>query len=346
MGQLRKEVEPEVGEGKPSSRRFQPPRRKIGERKQPTPARAPSPRPGADVEVGSENAPSAEMAWLLRAKDRMDAEASEVATFLVGHNLEQYVPLLVDSPGALGSSMEALRGATEEMLAEAGLPASPRFRLLHALDGNPTDHPASGHERIAGNAAASPEPSPKWGRLGRVPPGWNRCTPVETRATLATRAAPVAFADACTGDDSQIPAEDDQNQQVSASSQADTATASDAATAAVDLRPRPPSAPFPPQRPPSSAARISSRPGTATSVASRPGTSSGTSQKACCYQCYRQVYASSALQLPPEEEAEASRPATPATPASAAGATGMQSQRLFCSEVCIAQYRQDRKSVV
>eukprot|EP00931_Biecheleriopsis_adriatica_P065791 TRINITY_DN40264_c0_g1_i1.p1 TRINITY_DN40264_c0_g1~~TRINITY_DN40264_c0_g1_i1.p1 ORF type:complete len:407 (-),score=87.36 TRINITY_DN40264_c0_g1_i1:81-1280(-) len=338
MGQLRREIEPKAGEGgKLPSRRFQPPRRKGERSNMPTAklsaVRAPSPRPVEDADVSSENAPSAEMAWLLRARERMDEEAGEVEAFLTKHGLEQFASLLADSPGALGASMEALLGATEESLSEAGVPASPRRRLLQALKED--EEPSATLQEAPALGLEAPG-APRWGSLGRLPAGWHRCVKSgDGRIAVATRSEPTTHTDACIGDDSPMPMEEELGWQASTPSNvAATAVGTDEAVV------RPPSAPAPPQRPPSTSARVpvpaTSRPGTACSTSSASG---GSGEKACCYQCYRQVYAANALQLPPEEEAQASRPATPATPAAAA-ATALRSQRLFCSENCLVKYRQ------
>mmetsp|Transcript_106950 Transcript_106950/g.190137 ORF Transcript_106950/g.190137 Transcript_106950/m.190137 type:complete len:434 (-) Transcript_106950:79-1380(-) len=360
MGKLRREIAPMPQGGDKMQRRcFQPPLRK-GERlpKKPSSARAPSPRPGAEAEAeAGDRAPSAEMAWLLRARDRMEEEAGKVEALLARHGLEKYASLLIDGPAA---SLEELRSASEELLEEAGLPASPRRRLLKALkdEDETTEGPTAAAARIE---------NIQWGCLGRVPSGWHHTGASESRPpTGPTRAAPATFADACTGDDAGVAeAVEDPGYEISASSAAAAAAMAQLAQAsptpaevgededfqaAVDewraqresqaeIWPTPPAAPMPLSRPPSGARPVvRSRPATAQT---RPGSSSGV-EKACCYQCFRQVYASSALRLPPDEEAEASRPATPATPAAAAAlaAAASKKERIFCGDACMGKYRQ------
>jgi len=361
MGKLRREMAPTQGGDKIPLRRFQPPLRK-GERlpAKKTSSRAPSPRPGSEAEAeAGDRAPSAEMAWLLRARDRMEEEAGQVEALLARHGLEKYASLLTTGPAA---SLEELRSASEEILAEAGLPASPRRRLLKALK-DEDDAVTEGQA-----AAASQIENTRWGCLGRVPSGWHRTGAPQSRpSTGLTRAAPATFADACTGDeDGAAEVEEDPGYEISASSAAAAAAMAQLAQASTEVGgadgddfqaavhqwraerfsegeaqiwPTPPAAPMPLDRPASGARPVvRSRPGTAQS---RPGSSAG-AEKACCYQCFRQVYASSAIRLPPEEEAEASRPATPATPAAAVAlaAAASQKQRIFCGDACMEKYRQ------
>ncbi|CAE8660292.1 unnamed protein product, partial [Polarella glacialis] len=144
MGQLRRDIEVKGGGsgGGASARRFQPAERSKKEGLRPSaklralelaaPSALPA-RPGADAEL-IDRAPSAEMAWLLRAQGRMDQAASEVEAFLARHGLEGFASLLADGPGTPGESLEALQAADEAMLEAAGLPASPRQRLLRALE--------------------------------------------------------------------------------------------------------------------------------------------------------------------------------------------------------------------
>eukprot|EP00435_Cladocopium_sp_Y103_P018685 s1571_g4.t1 len=229
MGQLRREVEPKA---KAAGRRFQPPRRKervskvslCGRSEVPPVPQAPqapqvpqvprndvhnvpysnscaplppgsrgTPRGAPSAAVPSApSAPSAEMAWLLRVSERLDQEAAQVHSFLAEHSLEQYAFLLESGPGAPGSSMEALRAVSPELLEQVGLPPSPRRRLLHALEGDLTsgELPAEGHIF-----------APHWGRLGRMPAGWHRCAESHSNRVV-TRSEPISHADAAVGDDS------------------------------------------------------------------------------------------------------------------------------------------------
>ncbi|CAK9035446.1 Dynamin-like protein C [Durusdinium trenchii] len=223
MGQLRREVEPNA---KASGRRFQPPRRKERVSKvrpeggtgpytnssaprpapqpAPPPPAVPAPGPGTPRNTTVTTAipistPSAEMAWLLRVSEKFDQDAEQVQCFLAQHGLEQYASLLEDGPGAPGSSMEALRAASIEMLEQVGLPPSPRRRLQHALEVEvELDSPEQGDE---------PHNSPSivnWGRLGRMPAGWHQRPTGERSRLVVTRSEPVSHADAAVGDDSPI----------------------------------------------------------------------------------------------------------------------------------------------
>jgi len=167
----------------------------------------------------------------------------------------------------------------------------------------------------AGAASASSQ----WGVLGRVPAGWHRTE--SQRKPRATRAVPAAFADACTGGDSEI--EDDEAEagwEPSVVNKADARAEveGEAATAQEVLILEPME-----EAPPHIEPRIaSSRPGTATRP-STANTASGEARanagKICCYQCFRQAYQQHAVEV---EDAQHS------------------TARLLCSEDCASRFRQ------
>jgi len=329
MGQLRRDIEVKGGGsgGGASARRFQPAERSKKEGLRPSaklaaPSALPA-RPGADAEL-IDRAPSAEMAWLLRAQGRMDQAASEVEAFLARHGLEGFASLLADGPGTPGESLEALQAADEAMLEAAGLPASPRQRLLRALEeeGRAASAPSGGGSPQ--RAAQPDDPSTRWRCLGRAPPGWRLCAPgLQRPATGLLRSnGPVVMVDAATGD-APVSIEQDEEQQPRVQ----------LAAAPKEVAPRPPSAPLSSRafrRTSTSEALVlvgpGSRPGS--QAGSRPGTASGL-EKACCYQCFRQVYAENAFKLDLDDEA-------------AGSALGAQKPgpRIFCSEACTERFRQ------
>jgi len=158
IGQLRREVDSSpgaaAGNSQKAERRFQPSRRRGSGGH---PSRCPAGEPGDDVtmstaqktkgpaqqqtcrpgpgpaELGGDRAQSVEIAWLWRARSRLDEEEGEVATFLARHGLDRYAALLADDPSGVGSSLDVLLEATDETLAQAGLPESPRDRLRTAI---------------------------------------------------------------------------------------------------------------------------------------------------------------------------------------------------------------------
>ncbi|CAE7772588.1 unnamed protein product [Symbiodinium sp. CCMP2456] len=324
MGQLRREVEPKADK---VGRRFQPPGRRKERPAKPAAVLDPGPggpatpggpgTPGGRLGSGgaptpkepkppAATVPSAEMAWLLRVSERFDEEAREVHSFLVQHGLDQFAPLLANGPGAPGASLEALHSASEELLEEAGLPASPRRHLLQALKGSAVQEDAP---EPGATFSVSPTDCQHWGRLGHLPSGWHRCSRGEQRPHCPTLPAPVAHADAAVGDDSPLPLLEE-----------------DVKVGTPQVAER---------RPPSS--RASSK--LAQAEPARPDralehrSSTSSAQKGCCYQCFRQVYVASAFHLEPEEErqeqtSQASRPGTPS------------SQRIFCSSDCVERFRQ------
>jgi len=326
MGQLRREVEPKADK---AGRRFQPPGRR---KERPKPALLLDPGPGdgpagpgsrpESVAAPKEpkpppaTVPSAEMAWLLRVSERFDEEAREVHAFLVQNGLDQYAPLLANGPGAPGASLEALRSASEELLEEAGLAASPRRHLLQALalkgSAVQEDAPEPG-----ASFSVSPTDCQHWGRLGHLPAGWHRCSRGEQRAQCSTLPEPVAHADAAVGDDSPLPMVDEDLEVGS----------SQVAAPGLSER-RPPSSRA--SKPVESVEAELARPDRA--LEHRSSTSSA--QKGCCYQCFRQVYVASVFHLEPEEEqtSQASQASRPGTPSSLG--------RIFCSSDCMERFRQ------
>jgi hypothetical protein len=333
MGQLRREVDgcdqaAGKGIGQRDERRFKPPRRRqlparcISESGQNTaqadagPASARSDgeswRPGADAKDGGERAPSVEIAWLWQASSRMDEDVQKVATFLIKHGLDRYAAVLADEPNGLGASLETLSQADDAQLEQAGIPASPRARLLTALQAEVATAIASSAAAPSRplSRASAPEDLPtrsststpgRWGCLGRAPPGWSVVTPKSDG--LASRV--VQTADASIGGDG---CDDDIDVQSESAAVAETA-----------LRAHPPpatsSTPTNPRRPTPRAQ--ASRP---TSAVSRPGSSSGLTERISCYQCYKQVPSKFAVV--------------------AEDAPGEAGSRQFCSEACKKRFEQ------
>jgi len=248
MGQLRRELGDKGGDsgactptpGAAGGRRFQPPRRKVpvaprtasrGSSARPfirsqeangEGAETPSTEVTADMQGG---APSAEMAWLLRACSRMEGEAEEVEEFLVQHDLGRYLPLLADDPSGLGSSLEALRLADEEALEGLGIPPSPRRRLLAALEAHGAVEAAVVASRgtAVGSRPSTSEARSiaeggnvvKWGRLGKMPTGWSRTDLGSSGAESSAAAegsrpnAPAMRVDCSCGEDEPLPPEEE-----------------------------------------------------------------------------------------------------------------------------------------
>lgn len=262
-------------------------------------------RPGADINVGGERAPSVEIAWLWQASNRMDEDAQKVSAFLTKHGLDRYATLLEDEPNGLGASLELLAQADDRQLENAGMPASPRARLLIAVQAEvaapaPVAATSSTPSRPRSMASANcdikdlpkqgPATSPlasqphtpgKWGCLGRAPPGWS----VVKSESLASRV--VQTADASTGSEVNG-ANDDEGSEVQ--------DAAIATTILPDSSPQLPvcASPSEGQRRPTPQVALTQRSRPA-SAASRPGTSSGTTERVSCYQCYKQVVAKSAI---------------------------------------------------
>merc|ERR1740117_140453 len=359
MGVLRREVEgcDQTAKTADSQRKFKPPRRQH----LPTPARCSSeatqqtsatpseaglqsarsnandeswrPGPGADI-LGGEPAPSVEMAWLLSCSDRMDEDAQQVVAFLSNHGLDRYAALLADEPSGLGSSLQALSEADDVLLEKAGLPASPRARLLTALKADSKVIEAAVSTAVAsrplavaselgaevGQASSRPSPEPtsappgsrppngEWSNLGHAPPGWACLTP--TPCILPTRI--VQTSNACTGGDENIGGNGDDLQR----------------PANVNTLLQPHVA-----RPPSSSAFAGSQSditavpasvvagmtagGMIPEAGSRPGTSQGTTDRVPCHHCYKQMSCKFALEV----EIEAA-------------------PHHFCNETCVEGFRQ------
>jgi len=254
------------------------------------------PRPGPDVKT--EGVPSVEMAWLWRMTGRMEEEAGQVAAFLARHGLDRYLAVLSDLDG-LGNSMEALRHADAAALEGAGIPASPRDRLLAALRAEAATEVAS---LPVGTCSASPAPvavvasaglpkalpDRRWGCLGRAPPGWHK------------RAAETPMLQPRVPQCREAAAGPDEGQ-------------SEEPVVAAPLAVSPPATPGPFQALAERAADCS--------VGSRPSSSGGAAaDKVCCYQCFKQVRSQSAMLA----ESEEGGPAT---------------SRSFCSESCRSSFR-------
>lgn len=154
----------------------------------------PQPGPGAESpEMCIESARSVEIAWLMSAGARLDAEAELVEKFLGRHGLERYAVLLTNDP--VGSSLDALRQADDALLASLGLAKSPRTRLLTAIAEDARNTPvnydmlkniqtptiAVSPPESTGPARCGDQPTAcsqmnsaqRWGCLKRVPPGWH-----------------------------------------------------------------------------------------------------------------------------------------------------------------------------
>lgn len=341
MAQLRREVTFKSGAvGATDNRRFQP-----GRRKAPV---DPRPAPKSSVVVAedipsAERAPSVEMAWLIRASSRMDEEQMEVQAFLAQAGLQRFAPLLLEAPGAPGTSMEALQAMTEERLRDAGLPSLPRYMLLCALEAELQKSSAPSfdapQERRPSQTAAE---QPQWATLGRAPPGWRLTTPggvgsevAPLRTSFVGRRAMVDAA--CGGDDEEEPEAEvwrasdeaegllEQAEEKEKEEEEEEAADVEEQDAIKSLRHRTPSV--------SSSAALSlaiSRP--VSSKLSRPGTSSASAGKVCCYECFRQVYEEHAVALQDEvSNQDDARTQADGVP---------QAQRLFCSEACAERCRQ------
>lgn len=436
MGQLRREVEgkePPKGAAAPGpAPRFQPRRRaaaaapRCGADAKPpaaprggaaTPELEPAPAAGPAAAAAALANPeragggSVEMAWLWRASNRLQEDAEEVREFLTSRGLDRYAALLIDEPSGLGSSLEALRAAGEEALEQAGLPPSPRARLLQALQeplpaprpgssrastaprGAATASqrgasPASGSRAAAVPAAGAAPParagrgaagSPqersssrldegaeekedpekpshgRWGRLGRVPPGW-RAGAVAGVPLGRPGGGPLRphLVDTCCGEAEPLPPEAFEDALPTPSllrGEGVTPAAAGAAAAAALAAARParrevtgpqPSTPAAPSAPAVPAGRGrslagSSRPGTgeaAADAASRPGSSGG--EKVCCYECFRKVF----LQHAVEVEEPLPSPTARANEAQARRRPAVHfAARRFCGEDCAERFR-------
>jgi len=350
-------------------RRFKPPRRRSDAPPRPTPGcsveqlRSPVPTPlgpcpteqfsghsavsNVDVPVAamkpgppepcSERPPSLELAWLMRASSRMDADSKEVNDFLAHHELSRYAALLADDAQGLGASLDALRSADDAALAKAGMPASDRIRLVRALKDNvvaratPSAGPAMSVVSAGADGASRPtssasvaSASSQWGCLGRLPPGWTRLE--GQRKVTVTRPAPAAFADACTGGDSELEEEEvEAASEVRAAGNLGVGATAGSAQEVLILEPVDAAdarVQTPVKALPSTPLAVRSRPGTAT----RPNTAETASGegrasvgKVCCYQCYKQVYQQHAVQ---------------------AEDTQKSTIRSFCHEDCASRFRQ------
>lgn len=258
-------------------------------------------------------APSVEMAWLLSCSDRMDEDAQQVVAFLSDHGLDRYAALLADESSGLGNSLLALSAADDVLLEKAGLPASPRARLLAALNADRKVIDAAASTTVASRplsvpsalgAVVSSRPSPvstsapigsrltnasgEWSNRGHAPPGWTCLTP--TPCIVPTRI--VQTSNACAGGDGDIGGNGDDLQRLADS----------------HILPDPRAA-----RPPSTSALVGSQSDIAVvpaSVAagmaaagmipepgSRPGTSQGTTDRVPCHHCYKQMSCKFALQV-------------------------------------------------
>lgn len=333
MGQLRREVESatvEPGSKGASERRFKPATR----RRQPPPRCASdlshhsarsnggttdeSCQPGPGTELGGERAPSAEIAWLWRMNSRMEEDAEQVAAFLTRNGLDRYVALLSEDPQGLGDSLDALLEADDESLAKLGLPASPRGRLLAALEAERAERARGAAPRVSADsppATASQKtqlkpaaPERKWGSLGHVPSGWHRTAPSAKGKARVVETVTTG----CGGDDA-LP-EEALHDIVTAAPQVIEAPL------VIEPQALTPKAPSAGSRPSS---RLSSRPGSRPGSAlkldssSRPGTGSAREDKVCCYECFKQIVPKFALNVEDPSQGDSKQ---------------------FCSEACIERF--------
>jgi hypothetical protein len=284
MGQLRREIDGTDQAGQ--IRRFKPPgRRRVLPNRCASEVCHHSVRsedaagPGADA-LGVERQ-SLEMAWLWSASNRMEEDAEKVASFLSKHGLDRFRTLLAEDPNGLGASLDTLVQADEDSLERAGIPASPRRHLLEALREWDLAEAVSDRQRSAVSATTESSRTkaasqlhtngghvnePRWGCLGRAPPGWHPVAANATRSPVAV----VQTADAGTACDTRLDTREEE------------LVIDDACTFVPQCAPSPPVGSPPVSRRPTSSF---SRP---TSAASRPGSSHGT-ERISCYQCYKQV---------------------------------------------------------
>lgn len=206
------------------------------------------------------------MAWLIQTSNRMEEDSLKVQAFLATHDLERFQALLADAPGNPSSSLEALRRCSEAELEAAGLPQSPRLRLLQALRASEPQH------EKASPAAASPpaaaRPVAQWTCLGKAPPGWRSMHEIQQ-----PRKESVVLVDAAIGgtSDAEEAEEDEEFEEFA--------------------RPQEPLL-----RPVSQPVETFRQTRSATPLGSvRPSSASG--DKVCCYECFRQVHRNGAVAL-------------------------------------------------
>jgi len=311
IGKLRRDVEgPRPVAAVGADRRFLPPRRtkpQVAKTAACTSDGAVTPQPGPQP-TGGECAPSVEMAWLLRANSRMEEQAHEVQAFLSRHELDRYATLLADSEEGIGNSLDALALATHESLAKAGLPPTACSQLLEAIANEedlrllPTPEPSESRDSRPNSGGsgipslnANSEPrargtAPHWRGLHRAPPGWSRTKVGDdgVRRPVGSQVRVATLVDVAVGDITDSYSE--------ANQVAETPSETPTAASGVPMM-----------------GSASSRPSTSSTAV--VGTPAGP-EKACCYQCFRQVFSSNAVRV--EDEA-ATRP--------------------FCSDACADLYR-------
>lgn len=321
IGQLRREVETTDGSADPrGDRRFKPP----GRRPQVAPRRPAeprghsaghrAPRPPSQPEAEGDAAPSLEMAWLLARQQRMDKDACEVEAFLLRHDLGRYTSVIANEPEGQWGSLNDLRAADGAALSAAGLPAADARRLLAALaeeDAAETATPAVGSAPLRPSRPGSSSsgvrqalpPSltdveagapgeQRWGRIGRAPPGWQLRggTAGERRAGGPIALQPTKVDTACGDSDGPDEPDDLGEEADGVPNSRPPLPEPHAVDSAVASRPSSSSGA------PVLHSPAANRPATGAAwpatAASRPGTASSAAgvEKACCYQCYKQVY--------------------------------------------------------
>jgi len=240
------------------------------------------PRPGPGPEswdMCTESARSVEIAWLMSAGARFDAEAELVEKFLGRHGLERYAVLLTNDP--VGSSLDALGQADDALLASLGLPKSPRTRLLTAIAedasnilGNygmsknvqtpttavgPPDstRPAGCGDRPA--VCSQMSSAQRWGCLKRVPPGWHDKNRQERPHTAHSIDCPTTLCSTASGDVDDV-------SNVMDISNLPPAVSSDVLRAPLGRE-----------------------------TPCTPSNLDSNAEKVCCYECFKQVYAEFAV---------------------------------------------------
>lgn len=342
-------VEEDLGEARPQGWSVEP---------EPPPRRgevADGRREPADSGAGPErvvaalppSAAGAELAWLWRLQGRMEQDAEEVRTFLTRMGLERYIAVLLDSPEGVGASMQALRAASDDDLRELGLPPGARIQLASALkEPSPPPRPGSSAALDAaiarratagtpsrpgsGGSSSAVEESRVWGRLGRVPVGWELRSTPQAAGGVRTLPSPKVLVDTGCGDSEPLPPEAFQfgATGTEGGACASSAAAAPLASASPSPVPRMPATPVAA----GAAAAMPSRPGTAGAAVagdSRPGTSGGSGgEKTACYECFKQVFTQRAIQV---EDCDGV--------ATECGRQVGASMRHFCGESCADCFR-------
>jgi len=306
MGQLRREVETKNGpQHRPADPRFQPPRRKSKVEPSHTPPQSGAPISGSSPDMGGDRVQSVEIAWLWRVSNQMDDEADEVNKFLTKHGLDRYAAILANDPGGLGTSLELLRLADDAALEKLGLSAPHRAQLLAALrqelpvsafvtagGSTPSSRPRSAASVQPNSAQGSKCATPvSAGRLGKPPPGWHALRTTHDQGNQVTHIP--ERVDAAIGDD-EVGLDDLQIAQTS-----------------------PTPSPSSPRALPATESQKNSA--TQSQQITKAGKNSASTGNVCCYQCFKKVRPSSAVEASQEQDTES---------------------RCFCSKQCVDAYRE------